>query len=93
MAPRVKISRENIIDGAIELVREHGLNALCARSLAKRLGISTQPIFSNFESMEELIKAVAEKAREINLLHTQKIINSGIYPPLKAISATVLVHK
>lgn len=84
MPPKVKTSREKIIDAGIELIRESGLDSLCARSLAKKLGTSTQPIFSNFDSMEELIEAITKKAREISLAHTQKIIDSGIYPPYKA---------
>ena len=54
MARTISIHRQDIIDSAVELVRENGHEALNARALATRLGCSTQPIFSNFSSMEEL---------------------------------------
>lgn len=83
MAPKVKTKKDEIISGAIELIRECGIDALCARSLAKRLGMSTQPIFSNFSSMEELFSAVIDRAREISFEYTKRVVMSGKYPPYK----------
>ena len=60
MAPRVKVTGETVVNAAVEVVRECGAQALNARALAARLGCSTQPIFSNFASMEELRRAVDE---------------------------------
>lgn len=64
MPPKIKTSTENIIKTAFELVREQGFNALNARNLASRLGCSVQPLFRAFENMEELKKAVLDKAKE-----------------------------
>ena len=58
MPPRVKITKEDIIKTALELVRVGGEGAINARSIAGALGSSTQPIFSNFSSMEELEKEI-----------------------------------
>ena len=54
MPPKVRITKEEIIGTCLALVRENGADALNARSIAAALGCSTQPIFSNFSSMEEL---------------------------------------
>lgn len=58
MPPRIRITKENIIDRAVEIVREQGMDNLNARSLAKELGCSVQPIFRAFASMGELKKEV-----------------------------------
>ena len=61
MPPKVKISEQVIVDAAIQIIREEGEGALHARSVAKALGCSVQPIFHNFPSMEHLRKAVYRK--------------------------------
>lgn len=54
MPPKQKINREVILQAAFELVREHGAENLNARTIAKTLHCSTQPIFSYFENMYDL---------------------------------------
>ena len=39
-----KVSKEQIIDAAVEVLRDDGFSAINARSVAKKLGCSTQPI-------------------------------------------------
>lgn len=62
MPPSVRFSREDVLNAAYQLVRREGSNALNARSVAKELGGSTQPIFRLFSCMEELKQAVIELA-------------------------------
>ena len=64
MPRKTVIYKEDIINAAFELVREKGHEALNARALAERLGCSTQPIFSNFSSMDELSGQVLIKCLE-----------------------------
>ena len=54
MPPKARITKREIISTAIILVRENGAGSLNARAIASALGCSTQPIFSNFSSMDEL---------------------------------------
>ena len=54
MPPKVKISKEDIVNTALELIKNG--EEINARSLAIRLNCSTQPIFSNFKTMEDLKK-------------------------------------
>ena len=62
MPPKVKISRDSILDAAFELVRREGQCALNVRALANRLGCSTQPILYNFPTMDDLKDAVYQQA-------------------------------
>ena len=65
MPKSVKIEKEKIIQAAFEMVKAQGEGALNARLLAKCLGCSTQPIFSNFSTMEEIKKEVIIRAEKL----------------------------
>ena len=84
MAPKTKTTREDIISASVRLAGRHGRDALTARDIAKELGCSTQPIFSNFSSMEELEEAVIEAVHGIYLDHLRREAESGKYPKYKA---------
>lgn len=84
MPPKVKIAKEDIIKASLDLIRESGETTLNARSIASALGCSTQPIFSNFSSMEELEEEVIKAAYALYLDFSQKEMSSGKYPPYKA---------
>ena len=84
MPPKVKFSREEIIAAALDIVREGGMTALTARSLAARLGSSAKPVFGLFENMQEVQKEVmlAANAEYQRFLYTEMM--RGIYKPYKA---------
>ncbi len=84
MPPRVKITKEDIIKSAIELIRREGGEALNARSLATLIGCSTQPIFSNFATMEELFASVIKAAYRIYLGFIEAEVARNEYPVYKA---------
>ena len=84
MPPKIKITKEEIIETAIELLKNDGESAINARSIAAALGCSTQPVFSNFESMEELREAVVFAAYERYLGFIKNEVESGIYPKYKS---------
>jgi AcrR family transcriptional regulator len=84
MPPKVKITKEDIIQTALSLVRESGASALNARRIASALSCSTQPVFSNFATMEELQEAVIVAAYEHYLAFLKAEVESGAYPPYKA---------
>lgn len=70
-----KVSRETIIDAAVEVLREGGAAAINARSVAKKLGCSTQPIYLSFQSMDELKAAMTERAIELHKRHVREWLN------------------
>ncbi len=84
MPPKVKVTREQILKSAVDIVRREGFSGLNVRALASRMGVSTQPIFSNFESIEELKGAVVNYAAELYGTQTKELMESGKYPPYKA---------
>lgn len=84
MPPKVKISKEDIIQTAIEIVRSEGAGAVNAREIAKKLGCSTQPVFSNFATMEELRNSVVQAADDLYQQYTTKELAEAQYPDYKA---------
>ena len=84
MPPKVKVSSEQIVSAALDIVRRQGFDALNARSIAVELGCSTQPIFSNFDSMEDLELAVVKSAVRLSRSYVEREQASGKYPPYKA---------
>ena len=84
MPPKVKVTKKDIVKAALDLLRLGGEAALNARGLAAALSCSTQPLFSNFATMEELLEAVTAAAYEHYLSFLQKEAESGKYPPYKA---------
>ena len=84
MPPKVKISKEDILKTTIELIRMSGEQAINARAIASALNCSTQPVFSNFATMEELEEATLTSAYGLYLEFLKKEAESGKYPPYKA---------
>lgn len=65
MPPKAKFTKEQIISKAFEIVKEEGLDALTARYLGERLGSSARPIFTVFDSMDEVEEEVIKKAKQL----------------------------
>ena len=68
MAPHIKFKREEMVNAALRLVQTGGIDSLTAKTLAAELGISTQPVFTCFGSMDVLkqeVYAAAEKRYDI----------------------------
>ena len=65
MPPRVKFTKEEIVEAALRVTREGGIDSLTARSLAAELGASTRPMFTYFETVDELKYEVHEAAKGI----------------------------
>ena len=66
-----KVSKDDIIDAAIDVLRDDGFAAINARSVAKKLGCSTQPIYFSFKNMEELKAALTERAIRMHTLRVR----------------------
>ena len=65
MPAKKLIPREAILSCAMELLESDGSEALNARTLAKRLGCSTQPIYLSFSGMDELRAALVAECRKV----------------------------
>ena len=64
MLPKPKYSKEEIVNAAFELTREKGIDAVVAREVGKRLNTSASPIFTVWNSMEELKEEVWKLAKQ-----------------------------
>ena len=84
MPPKVKITKADIIETALQILRKGGDSTINARGIAKSLCCSTQPVFSNFATMEELYKAVTESAYELYLGFLKREMESEKYPKYKS---------
>lgn len=84
MPPKPKITKEDIISAALDLVRVQGMEALNARAVAKKLNCSTQPIFSHYAAMDGLKRDVIRAASKLYEKHIAKAMESPQYPPYKA---------
>lgn len=72
MPPKVKITKEMVIDAAFDIVRTEGADRITARSISERLNCSTQPVLYHFASIEEIKRTVYQKADEY---HTNYVMN------------------
>ena len=63
MARKVEISKEVILQAALDMLIRDGYSSINIKTLAKEIGCSTQPIVWHFDNMEGLRKALAEYAR------------------------------
>ncbi len=79
MPPKVKITRDMIIDAAFEIARESGIENVNARNVAKRIGCSTQPLLYCFKTMDEIRDAVFERADDY---HTHYLMGDGEFSML-----------
>ncbi|MBO4418917.1 MAG: WHG domain-containing protein [Oscillospiraceae bacterium] len=80
----MRITETAIRETALQMVRDHGAQALNARALAAALGCSTQPIFKNFPSMEALRRAVVEDALAAYHRFVEAAVAASPHPPYKA---------
>ena len=62
LARKVQISKEMILQAALEMLIRKGYSAINIKTLSKEIGCSTQPLVWHFENMEGLRKALAEYA-------------------------------
>ncbi len=65
MAPKQKITKEMILNGAVQLTEQYGADYLSAKTLAKQLNCSTQPLFWYYDSLGDIKREVEEYAEQL----------------------------
>ncbi len=65
MPPKAKFTRDEILEAAMHIAEENGIDAVTARELGNRLGSSARPVFTVFESMDEIRQAVVARAKAL----------------------------
>lgn len=71
MPPKVRITKEMMVNAGIALVREKGPEGLSVRNIASQLGCSTQPIMYQYASMDELRQEIYET---VDAAHSQYLM-------------------
>ncbi len=84
MPPKSRVEKEDIIKAAADIVRENGIAALNAREDTAKLGISQQPLFSNYSTLEEHKQDVLDYAYKVYAGYLERGMTSGEYPVYKA---------
>lgn len=84
MPPKQKVSKQDIISVSLNLIRKNGVDTFNARSIAAQLGCSTQPIFSNFTTMEELKNELLLAASQKYRSYLKREFTLQRYPEYKA---------
>ena len=63
MPPKVKFQKEEIVNAAFRVASKKGIEAVTAREVAKELKVSVGPIFTWFDTMDELKAEVCRLAK------------------------------
>ena len=58
------LGADEVIDAAIEILNERGLDAVSMRSVGARLGVSPQPLYSRVGNKEAMLAAMADRLME-----------------------------
>ena len=82
MARAARITRDDIIAAAVELVRTQGHESLNARSLAAMLGCSTQPVLYHFASMDEVRSTAYQAIDELRTTYLMEGLEAAADPLL-----------
>ncbi len=78
MAPKNKFTREEMVAAAVRVVRAKGIDALTAKALANELGVSTQPVFTCFHTIDEAKREVCSAAERLY----DSYVAEGLHMPI-----------
>ena len=78
MPPKVKFTRDEIVQAALAVARVKGLDGVTTRDIGAELGVSTRPIFTYFKSMDEVRAAIREKS----LALYRERVSEGLQQPI-----------
>lgn len=89
MPPKAKFTREEIIEASLNIVRKDGFSALTARALGAKLKSSARPIFTVFESMEEVRQEVVKASKKIYAEYVENGLSQKI--PFKGVGEQYII--
>ena len=81
------VHKQDVLNAALDLIREKGENALSARDIATMLNCSTQPLYSIFKNMGELDDAVRQAVAGVLDEYMERELKSGKYKDWRKKSA------
>ena len=72
MPPRPKITRDMVVNAALEIVRQNGFESINARTVSQYLKCSTQPVMYHFATIDSLKRAAYRLADQ---QHSEYLMN------------------
>lgn len=84
------ISKESIVEAALDIVRKEGMEGLNMRTLAKACNCSTQPIYLSFSGADELKFEVKKRIIDIYRDYRKREVALNAYPEFKAMGMSYI---
>ncbi len=76
MPATIELSKEHIVKVAVKMVNDDGWDSVNARSLAKKLGVSTKPLYRIYNNMDEIKEDIyKEISRQYDEFITSRVDN------------------
>ncbi len=72
MPPKAKFTKQEIVAAAVSVARDKGADGITAREIASKLGVSTRPIFTYFDTMEQVKEEVFQTAKELYRAYVER---------------------
>lgn len=79
MARKTKFMKEQILEKAKDFINEKGIELMNARDLCRYIGCSTQPLFKNFKSMQDLKNSLKKYLHDYYDEFINKIVDKEDY--------------
>ena len=92
LEPTATPRQEELVDHALELIREAGLPGLTVRRLAERAGFTEAALYRHFASKEELLKALMAAVGERLLVPARRIAAETDRPVAERLKGIVRHH-
>ena len=74
MPPKTRITKEMIINAAIEVAKESGYENINARTVSEQLHCSTQPVMYHFSTIDAMKRAVYAKVDHLHSTYLMTIL-------------------
>ena len=78
MAPRTKFTKEQIVEAAVRITKKKGIDGVTAREIGAELGVSSRPMFTWFERVEQVKTAVHESAKAIYREYIERGLSGSV---------------
>lgn len=71
MPPRTRITKEMVVDAAVEVAKQSGYESINARTVSEKLHCSTQPVMYHFSTIDAMKRAANV---QVDHLHTEYLM-------------------
>jgi len=78
LAPKNKFTKQQMTEAAVNVVRTQGIEALTAKAIANELDISTQPVFTCYQTMDNVRSEVHKYAQELYSEYLSKGLRESV---------------